>query len=172
MAGIACYSLPNLSVDNFHYRLVYSWVTVDQELSLFHDSAPIIPVTNLHATMPDSDLLWQSNSASEWLNVFQEMFEAAYKRPPSLCGIFRRFMEAEGEVANDSGELSATKLRLLLHPLQGMVCHLRQLLSCLSSDGGSHRKTSRVVCRPATRARLDEVQSLLQQWYALSVRCA
>lgn len=156
----------------FHPRLVYSWVTVDQELSLFHDTAPIISVTNLHAAMPDSDLLWQSKSASEWLKVFHGMSGAVHKRPPSLCDIFRRFMEAEGEVAKDSSELSATQLRLLLHPLQGLVCHLRQLLSCFSSDGGSHRKTSRAVSRSATSARLDEVQSLLQQWYALSVRCS
>lgn len=87
------------------------------------------------------------------------------QQPLSLRDLFRRFMD--GEVANQHVTFSPAQLRLLLHPLQAVVCHLRQFLSCFS-EAGSHGKASRAVTKSATRARLEEVQCLLQQWRALS----
>lgn len=152
----------------FVLRLAYSWAIVDQELSLFHDMAPVLSVTNLNATMPDSDLLWHSKSSSEWLRSFEQVNGAFYKQPPSLRDLFERFMD--GEIANRPINLSPTQLRLLLHPLQSLVCHLRQFLDCFPNGGTSHRKTARAVTRSAIRARIEEVQSLLQQWYTLTNR--
>jgi hypothetical protein len=62
-------------------------------------------------------------------------------------------------------------LRLLLHPLQTQVCQLRQFLTCLP-DGGSHAKASRTVSKAATKARLEEISMLLQQWYSISKQSA
>lgn len=121
--------------------------------------------------MPDADALWQAKSESEWFKSLQEVSGAPHKRPPSLRDFFRRFLEAEGNFAENWNDTSAIQLRSVLHPLQSMVCHIRQLLSCLSSSGVSHRKTPQAITRSATSARLNEVQSLLQQWYALSIQC-
>ena len=45
-------------------RLVYSWAMVDQEISLFHDTAPLFSVTEFAAPMPDADRLWHAKSAA------------------------------------------------------------------------------------------------------------
>lgn len=151
-------------------RLIYSWVTVDQELSLFHDTAPLFSVASLHATMPDSDRLWHAKSASEWVKLLQETSGTGHKRSLSLCDLFGLFMITEGKVEESYNEVSAVQLRLLLHPLQSMVCHFRQLLSCLPPGQRSQHNTYRTVFHSTTRVRLNEVQLLLKHWYALSVR--
>ncbi len=123
----------------------------------------MLSVTSLNATMPDTDVLWQARSASEWLGSYEQVYGTFQEQPLSLHDLFRRFMD--GELADHHIKLSPTQLRLLLHPLQALVCHLRQYLSCFS-DGGSHCKASRAITKSATRARLEEVRCLLQQWYA------
>src|SRR5689334_2159671 len=45
-------------------RLAHSWVIVDQEMSLFSDTTPLLSVVNLHAAMPDSDDLWHAETVS------------------------------------------------------------------------------------------------------------
>ena len=59
---------------------------------------------------------------------------------------------------------SAPQLRLLLQPLQALICNLHQCLSCFF-DGGNDRQAQRLMTQ------LEEVQSLLQQWYAMCNRC-
>lgn len=159
--------LPSEAHMTYPCRLVYSWVTNDQELSLFHDTAPVLSVTNLDAAMPDAELLWQAKSAHDWLKSYQQVYGTSPTQPPSLRDLFRRFID--GELVNEHAELSPTQLRLLLHPLQSLVCHLRQFLSCFS-EGSNYCKASQAVTKSATRARLEEIQCLLQQWYALSRR--
>ena len=148
-------------------RLVYSWVVNDQELSLFHDVVPMLSVTNLDAAMPETELLWQARSAHDWFRSYEQVYGTSPRQPPSLRDLFRRFID--GELLNEQAELSPIQLRLLLHPLQALVCHLRQFLSCFS-EGGNYCKASQAITKSATRARLEEIQCLLQQWYALSRR--
>ncbi|KAH0538589.1 hypothetical protein FGG08_004839 [Glutinoglossum americanum] len=155
-------------------RLIYSWVMAEQELSLFHDTASMFDITELGAAMPDTDRLWNAKNSSQWLEEFERTydFSGGYQSPLiprtyplSLRELFRHFLD--DDIIRQNMQLTPLQLRLLLHPLQGLVWHLRQLLSCFSDSVGS-RKGSRTVTRASTQVRLDEVQTLLQRWYDLS----
>ncbi|KAF2266212.1 hypothetical protein CC78DRAFT_578542 [Lojkania enalia] len=156
-------------------RLIYSWVMVDQDLSLFHDTSPLFSVTEFGAPMPDSDRLWHAKSASEWSEMFNQVHEfsngypsvGSGARPLSLRDLFRHFLDDE-IIAQDI-HLTPMHLRLLLHPLQTLVCQYCQLLSCFS-DSMASRQRSRAVTAASTRVRLEEVQALLQRWYDLAER--
>ena len=66
--------------------------------------------------------------------------------------------------------MTPLQLRLLLHPLQSLVCQYGQLLSCFSDSLASRSNNTRTVTAASTRARLGEVQSLLQRWFDLAER--
>ena len=155
-------AIPKLPKTNKRHRLAHAWVTVDQEISLMSDNTPLLSVVNLHAPMPDSDDLWHAESATKWLQLFEETHGATYTSPASLRDFFTQFVD--GDFTGKT--LSPTQLRLLLHPLQAQVCHLRQFIACLP-DGGSQSKASRAVSKTATKVRLEELSVLLQQWYAI-----
>ncbi|KAF1956807.1 transcription factor Cmr1 [Byssothecium circinans] len=156
-------------------RLIYSWVMVDQDLSLFHDTAPLFSVTEFGAPMPDADGLWRAKNASEWSEIFSQVHEfsngypsvGSGARPLSLRDLFRHFLD--DDVIAQNIQLTPLHLRLLLHPLQTMVCQYCQLLSCFS-DSKVSRQRSRAVTAASTRVRLEEVQSLLQRWFELAER--
>ncbi|CAN9155344.1 unnamed protein product [Alternaria alternata] len=159
-------------------RLIYSWVMVDQDLSLFHDTAPLFSVTEFGAPMPDSDQLWQAQTAPEWSEMFNQVHEfsngyssvGSGARPPSLRDLFRYFLDDE-IVVQDVQEIHLTPmhLRLLLHPLQTLVCQYCQLLSCFS-DSVASRSRNRALTAASTRVRLEEVQALLGRWFDLAQR--
>ncbi|KAF1839565.1 transcription factor Cmr1 [Decorospora gaudefroyi] len=159
-------------------RLIYSWVMVDQDLSLFHDTAPLFSVTEFGAPMPDSDRLWQAQTAAEWSEIFNQVHEfsngyssvGSGARPPSLRDLFRYFLDDE-IVVQDVQEIHLTPmhLRLLLHPLQTLVCQYCQLLSCFS-DSMASRSRNRALTAASTRVRLEEVQALLGRWFDLAQR--
>ena len=157
-------------------RLVYSWIMVDQELSLFHDAAPLFSVTEFAAPMPDADRLWQAKSAAEWSSIFEQVheFSGGYSsvgsgaRPLSLRDLFRHFLD--DEMIPLGIEMTPLQLRLLLHPLQSLVCQYSQLLSCFSDALSSRNQQSPAITAASTRIRLSEVQSLLQRWFDLAER--
>jgi hypothetical protein len=128
--------------------------------------------------MPDADPLWQAKSASEWSEIFNQVHEfsngyssvGSGARPLSLRELFRHFLD--DEIIIQDIHLTPMHLRLLLHPLQTMVCQYCQLLSCFSSDSMGTSKRARAVTAASTRVRLEEVQSLLQRWYDLAERYA
>lgn len=143
------------------HRLAHSWIIVDQEISLFSDSTPQLSIVDLHVPIPDTDDLWHAASSLEWLALFERTHGAVYHSPASVKEFFTKFVD--GDLAGR--ELSPTQLRLLLHPLQAQVCQLRQFIACLPDSG---RNASRAVSKAATKARLEEISALLQQWYAIS----
>ncbi|KAJ4324929.1 hypothetical protein N0V94_000983 [Neodidymelliopsis sp. IMI 364377] len=159
-------------------RLIYSWVMVDQDLSLFHDTAPLFSVTECGAPMPDSDSLWQAQNATEWSQIFNQVHEfsngfssvGSGARPASLKELFRHFLDDE-IVVQDVQEIHLTPmhLRLLLHPLQTLVNQYCQLLSCFS-DSVASRSRNRALTAASTRVRLEEVQALLGRWFDLAQR--
>lgn len=144
---------------------------VDQDLSLFHDTVPLCSVTEFGAPMPDADLLWQAKTAEEWSEMFSQVHEFSNgfssvrsgARPSSLRDLFRNFLD---DAAQDLS-LTPIHLRLLLHPLQTLVCQYCQLLSCFS-DSMASRQRSRTLTAASTRVRLEEVQALLQRWFDLA----
>jgi hypothetical protein len=151
---------------------------VDQDLSMFHDTGPLFSVTELGAPMPDADPLWQAQTASEWsenfnhVHAFSNGFSSVGSgaRPPSLRDLFRNFLDDE-IVIQDIQEVHLTPmhLRLLLHPLQTLVCQYSQLLSCFS-DSLTSRSRNRALTAASTRVRLEEVQALLGRWHDLAKR--
>ncbi|KAK5135186.1 hypothetical protein LTR08_005573 [Meristemomyces frigidus] len=155
-------------------RLVYSWVMVDQDMSLFHDTAPLFSVTELSVPMPDADRLWHAKNAAQWSPIFEEVHEfsnghssvGSGARPPSLFVVFRHFLDDEMQAR--SLEMTPLQLRLLLHPLQSLVCHYRQLLSCFPDIVSQQNPTSAAMTAASTNLRLEEVQSLLRRWFALA----
>ncbi|KAL2064533.1 hypothetical protein VTL71DRAFT_3670 [Oculimacula yallundae] len=157
-------------------RLVYNWVMVDQELSLFHDTAPILSITELQTPMPGPECLWLAKNSNEWLTAFQQTDSAtgwtgshsveAQSLTPSLCDLFQDMLH--DNINHRYNQLSPLQLKLLLHPLQSLLCHLSQVLSCFSDFFGA-RRGSRTVTKAGTMLRMEEVQSLLQKWYELCV---
>lgn len=154
-------------------RLVYSWVMVDQDLAIFHDTAPVFNVTEFGAPMPDADRLWQAKNANEWSSLFEQVHDfstgftqiGAGSRPLSLRDLFRHFLD--DEILAIGIEMTPVQMRLLLHPLQSLVCHYSQLISCFSDNVASRAKNSGVTAA-STRCRVEEVQCLLQRWYKLA----
>ncbi|CZT53274.1 related to transcription factor Pig1p [Rhynchosporium secalis] len=154
--------------------LVYNWVMVDQELSLFHDTAPILSITELQTPMPGMESLWLAQDSTEWLLAFQQTNSATgwmspnpikvQPLPPSLCDLFQDLLH--DNINHRYNQLSPLQLKLLLHPLQSLLCHLSQVLSCFSDFFGARRGT-RTVTKASTMLRMEEVQSLLQKWYEL-----
>ena len=149
---------------------------VDQELSLFHDTAPLFAVTELVIPMPDADRLWSARSAAEWSSIFEQVHEfsgghssvGSGARPLSLRDLFRHFLD--DEMIPLGIEMTPLQLRLLLHPLQGLVYQHNQLLSCFSDSLSNRSSGSLTVTAASTRTRIQEVQSLLQRWFDLAER--
>ena len=161
-------------------RLVYNWVMVDQELSLFHDTAPVLSISDLQCPLPSSEALWLAPSAEQWASLAQSTYgssttagASAAQAPgapsptPSLCELFQDFLH--DNLARRKNTLSPQQLRLLLHPLQSLLCHLRQMLSCLPEAMVVRRASNRTVTKASTMQRLEEVQAQLQHWYELSM---
>ena len=119
--------------------------------------------------MTDPDQLWEANSSDEWLRSRDRAMGVLDKPRMSIRDLFRFFMD--GELANPNVYLSTTQLRLLLHPIQSLVIHLQQILSCIP-DGSGNRKVPQAMTKAKTLLRLREVQSLLGQWYSLASRCS
>jgi hypothetical protein len=159
--------------------LIYSWVMVDQDLSLFHDTAPLFSVTEFSSPMPDSDRLWQAQTATEWSETFNQVHEfsdgypsvGSGARPVSLKDLFRHFLDDEIVIQGmQEIHLTPMHLRLLLHPLQTLVCQYCQLLGCFSDNIASSRSRNRALTAASTRVRLEEVQALLGRWFDLAKR--
>ena len=125
--------------------------------------------------MPDSDALWHARSAVEWSSIFEQVheFSSGYSsigsgaRPLCLRDLFRLFLD--DAIISQGIELTPLHLRLLLHPLQSLVCQFRQLLNCFSDTSGL-RPGSKSFTAASTRVRLEEVQTMLQRWYGLADR--
>ncbi|KAI1345076.1 hypothetical protein F5Y15DRAFT_422156 [Xylariaceae sp. FL0016] len=158
-------------------RLAYNWVMVDQELSLFHDSAPMLSVSFLRAPLPGPELLWMSANADQWVTAMQSIYGCtANVNPqllttpsltPSLYDLFQEFLH--DNLVTRQPSLTPHQLRLLLHPLQSLLCHLRQIVSCFSDILGARRTGSRTISKSSTLQRVEEVQALLMKWYELSI---
>ncbi|KAH8804531.1 hypothetical protein F5884DRAFT_859161 [Xylogone sp. PMI_703] len=155
-------------------RLVYNWVSLDLELSLFHDTAPILPITELRTPVPGSDRLWFAKDCMEWFAVLQQTDSGAGWLAPnslgdltprsSMCDLFQQFVHDES--STQQWDLSPLELRLLLYPIQSLACHLRQFAGCFATPFRSHRAI-RALVKVSTLVSFEELQSLLQKWYQI-----
>ncbi|KAK6417958.1 hypothetical protein LTR95_017253 [Oleoguttula sp. CCFEE 5521] len=146
-------------------RLVYSWTSVDLELSLFYDTPPLMSINDMRVAIPSEDRLWQAVSAADWLRAIEQksIGNATYSANPSLCELFRGFTAGR----TTPSKVSPWTLRLLLHPIQSMVCHVRQYLGCIEQSG-NRRKPLHTTTGNSMRGQLSQVQSLLRQWRDLA----
>lgn len=162
---------------NANPRLVYNWVITDLEISLFHDSAPILNISELQCPLPMSEILWMSETSEQWLAGIQSLYGCTTNvnphllttpsLTPSLYDLFQDFLH--DNLSHRQSSLTPQQMRLLLHPLQSLTCHLRQMLSCFSDILATRRGNIRTVTKASTTQRLEEVQALLQKWYELAV---
>lgn len=86
---------------------------------------------------------------------------------PSLCEAFRFFTDSQP--INVRQAWSPFCLRLLLHPMHAMVAHARSYLGCIEY-GGDGRKPLRTTTGSSMRGHLEEVQTLLHQWWTIARR--
>src|SRR6187402_3557714 len=102
---------------------------VDQELSLFHDTAPILSITELQTPMPGLECLWLAKNSTEWLAALQQTNSATdwaspnsleiHPLTPSLCDLFQDMLH--DNISRRYDQLSPLQLKLLLHPLQSLL---------------------------------------------------
>ncbi|KAI1109015.1 hypothetical protein F5Y14DRAFT_47842 [Nemania sp. NC0429] len=152
-------------------RLVYNWVMIDQEISLFHDTAPLLTISDLCAPLPGPEQLWTSANPDQWAAV-QSMFN--YTAPgtsqpllltPSLHALYQQFIRSDVD-SKQLTSLTPHQLRLLLHPLQTLLWHQQEMI-LYSSDRslmGAMASTSTDDPHSITH----EAQTLLQKWQKLS----
>jgi hypothetical protein len=145
-------------------------VIVDQELSLFSDTTPLLNAVDLQVPTPSSNELLEARSAREWNSRMSASPDARSGQRPfdglSLRDLFSKFIG--GELSNTDATFSPLQLRVLLHPLQTLVCQLRQFLSYLPDSG--RKSTGSSITRAAIKARLEEISALLRQWYSHTER--
>ncbi|RAH69497.1 uncharacterized protein BO66DRAFT_101836 [Aspergillus aculeatinus CBS 121060] len=155
--------------EEMNSRLTYAWVIADQEWSLFYDTPLSFSVDTLTESLPADDRLWKAGSESDWARLAPEAF--ATQPPICLRDLYTCFMN--GELRPGRGtRLPLQYLRLLLVPLHGMVCHLRQWLQSFPNCPVRWRKSTQGLSNPAIHAQLDQVQALLPEWFNLAVHSA
>ncbi|TKA82462.1 hypothetical protein B0A49_00062 [Cryomyces minteri] len=131
-------------------ELVYSWVTVDQELSLFHDCPPKLGIGDLHTAIPDLDMLWRATTAEEWSRGFEEVYgstQPVIQNPPSLSDLFRRFMNGqscEPSCFFDGG--NHRQAQRLISQLEEAQNLLQQWYALSSRSEQKHNVFSPVTC--------------------------
>ncbi|KFZ12479.1 hypothetical protein V501_04217 [Pseudogymnoascus sp. VKM F-4519 (FW-2642)] len=144
-------------------RLVYDWVLLDQEISLFHDMSTILSISELHALLPHpSPYLFSASSVHAWSTLLSSSSTSHIRT--SLHELFQDFLHDHLQY---SASLTPLTLRLLLHPIQSLLYEVRQLLTCFSEVLSTRRSSTRTPTKASTLIRLEEVQSLLQKWYNL-----
>ena len=132
---------------------------MDQELSLFADTMPVLACKDLQAHTPDDDALWQAESDSVWSRALSE-HEANSTSGQSVSDLFSRLLKDD---LRDE-PLSPMQLRLLLHPLQAVICQQRNLIDCTSNAVVSDSVLPRNITRFSSRTRLEEMSGLLDRW--------
>ncbi|KAF2966956.1 hypothetical protein GQX73_g6611 [Xylaria multiplex] len=155
-------------------RLVYNWVMVDQELSLFHDTAPILAIGDLCAPVPGPEEMWMSENADQWMAAMQANMNGSANvgtqlpsLTPSLYALFQDFLH-DNLTGQRAHSLTPHQLRLLLHPLQSLLWHLRESILYCSDTLNMRDLSSRTVNKNSSMLRQDKIQDLLQKWYMLS----
>ncbi|OTB09256.1 hypothetical protein M426DRAFT_260553 [Hypoxylon sp. CI-4A] len=158
-------------------RLVYNFVMVDQELSLFHDTAPMLSTSELCAPLPGPELLWMSANADQWMAAVQSIYGCTTNvnpqllttpsLTPSLYDLFQDLLN--DNLSRRQGSLTPHQLRLLLHPLQSCLYHITQMLSCFPDVMSARRPGNGTVIKNSFESRLNEIQGLLQKWYELTI---
>lgn len=149
---------------------------LDHELSLFHDTAPLLAITELQSPLPAAENLWATVDTASWTAAMQAMSQLAphpnpemtgnHLQAPSLFELFQNFLQIN--LTGGHAALPPQQLRLLLHPIQAMVCQLRLLQSCLPDTLGNSHAGLATVSKDSMEQRTHEIHNLLHRWYSLA----
>ncbi|KAF2733578.1 hypothetical protein EJ04DRAFT_564970 [Polyplosphaeria fusca] len=146
-------------------RMLHSWVSVDLEMSLFNDVPPKLDAASITIPLPLMALAPQEPhmNAEGWQSETSPV-STVENTPSSLASLFEAFME--GQLCNLQ-DITATHLRLLLHPLQSLSMRLHQ---CLDTFGNLHSPGTRPsnTISLASKAFADENRILLARWRHLA----
>lgn len=151
---------------NHLHRLLYSWVKMDHELSLFYDTEQTISACDLERPLPDPKLPWDTKNLSQTSDLYlsnglyadiktEEALE--FELRPTLNQLFKDFLHG-----TLSKRIPLRHLQLLLHPLQALIHHSRSLLSWAKNSYSP-------ILSDAANSTLLETQRLLQEWYNLAM---
>jgi hypothetical protein len=148
-------------------RLVYSWVGLDLEMSVFFDTPPKLSVKDLNTAFHADERPHSSGSTSieEILSTCGQVAgDLGANSLPAFNNLFQRFLERELNEGNSTA--TPQQLQLLLHGLQSLASHLYE---CLVSffDFGPRFYSDHLTTSFGTRALLQELQSLLKNWWTL-----
>ncbi|KAJ9602191.1 hypothetical protein H2200_013311 [Cladophialophora chaetospira] len=156
--------------EEYASRLAYSWVMVDQEISLFHDSNPMLTIPELERNLPDADELWLAPSASTWADAWQKLYGSRLRRRPvseppqkSLPELFQFLLE--NKLDHRGMRLQVLHLRLLLYPTHILIAQLTELNLCISEKPTARFDGS--ACHTSSSLRFNEIKVLLRTWWEI-----
>ena len=132
----------------------------DQEWSLFYEKPNVVSVEMLVEPMPEDDTVW-----NDWVSSGPGLLMG--NQPPSLRDLYRRFINGELRVSRETG-LSQLSLRLLLVPLQSMVCHLREWIHAFSNGQVRWRQQAQSLSNSAIQVQLHQGRGFLLEWFTLA----
>ncbi|KAH7060550.1 hypothetical protein B0J12DRAFT_336948 [Macrophomina phaseolina] len=157
----------------YQNRLLCAWAINDLEISLLHNTFPKLSLKHIYAAVPESDLLWRTDSPDEWLAAYNHVYgDLSFRNhayPEPLSHAFHAFLAQDSYVPDDPPQHSVTKLGLLLHPLFALSSHLAQSFDYMfgASDTGSY------TCFNASKTLHSRCETLLHKWlrcYRLSLK--
>lgn len=79
---------------------------------------------------------------------------------PSLFKMFQNFLQGDPPTR----EPEPHQLRLLLHPIQALLYHTRQMLSCFADIGNGYQ----TVTQGSIIQQMEEAKGLLAKWYEIA----
>ncbi|KAH7050123.1 hypothetical protein B0J12DRAFT_573681 [Macrophomina phaseolina] len=150
----------------YRSRLLYAWVLIDLETSLFHDIPPKACAKDIHAALPEAELLWHARSADEWLLAYEQMCGSSddliLPYTDSLAQAFRKFIDGSASLS-PGRSCTLMYLGLLLHPLHALTFHLHHSFDYMfqHSENGSYSVFM------ASKALSRETGALLRRWLSL-----
>ncbi|KAF5002931.1 hypothetical protein FDECE_10486 [Fusarium decemcellulare] len=160
----------------YRARLAYSWVLLDQEISIFYDDTPILPIAELEIALPQRDDIWLEKSATLFSDTDNGSsgssgghygVSSREMRTHSLSELFQLFLEDKLDHLDE--DLQVLHMRLLLHPIQTLIYHRCQLMQCLPQIH-TLNQSSRTPFRTSSAIQLAEIKCLLTRWHDIMNR--
>ncbi|KAG4435702.1 hypothetical protein IFR05_008814 [Cadophora sp. M221] len=149
-------------------RLVYGWVMLEHEISLFYATHPSLRVSELDAILPADDKMWLASNADEWLKAlcksdFIDDWRLALDRQPdySLRTLFQLLID--DKLDRSDYEPKLLHMRLLLYPIHVLVTHVGQLPRYSPTDIHA-RHSSGPITQHSSILRFEDIHILLQRW--------
>ncbi|CAH0056344.1 unnamed protein product [Clonostachys solani] len=150
-------------------RLVYTWIILDLELSLFHDVKTVLSLTDFKLPVPISEELFLSKELA--------VGEFSLEQPPDIdiandanrpsLQTMLQWLFKQGFDSTRRKHLNPTTLHVLLHAILSMIRNYRQLFGYMGQDARIRLSVFSPFSKASTKTRMDEMRGLLQYWLGL-----